>query len=147
MPSLAKFIRHYFPDFSIIDSILSLKGLFTTRRSTTVGKPSKASSDDDDSSSNSSRRDLYHKVSASDVSDKGFKVPKVYDVEMGQVGAPMGAPVRAPVPGVPRAESRIDTRIDSGGIVTADRGTKGIRVQRAWQQTSQEKASSKPGHF
>ena len=59
----------------------------------------------------------------------------------------MGVPMGAPVPGVARADSRIDTRIDSSGLVTADKGTKGIRVQRAWQQTSQEKASSEPGQF
>lgn len=114
MPSLAHSVRHHFPNSSVVESLLRLKEslLLTTRRKT----PSVAISA-------SSSQDYIVRVatSAGEFGKRGKDPSASFDpqvLEMGDV-------------------AHITTRIDGSGTVEKDHPD-GIRVQRAWQQTSQE---------
>ena len=113
MPSLALSVRHRFPNFSVVESLLRLKEslVLTTRRE----KPSVAVS-----ASSSQDYIVRAATSAGELGKRGKDPSASFDpqiLEMGDV-------------------AHITTHIDGSGMVEKDRPD-GIRVQRAWQQTSQ----------
>ena len=113
MPSFAKFVGHYFPNFSVIDSMMSLKGLlFTSHRGGSYAP----------SSTSSSRNGHFHKLGISD-HHKGMKqfhgLVGTRDLELGDFA--------------PHTE----THVKSGGVVDTERRA-GIHVLQGWQQVSQE---------
>ena len=111
MPSLAKFVGHNFPTFSIVDSLVSLRGLlFTTRYGDSNATPSR------------SRKADFKKLSASELDKnplKGDVSFDAHDVELGNV-------------------THATTRVEDVDPLEVNR-LKGIHVQRAWEYTSQQR--------
>ena len=122
MPSLAKFVRHYFPNVSIIDSLGSLKAfLFTVRRSDSSSVTPSVSS---------SRNQIIPKADYSELPIKTKQSADVFDahnVELGNM-------------------SQITTLVEGRGVFEVDH-LDGIQVHRSWEHTTQRERSTKSNNL
>lgn len=115
MPSLAKFVRHYFPSVSIVDLLDSLKTfLFTARHSDLLSATPSASS---------SHNQIVPKAGFSELPNKAKQSAAVFDahdVELGNT-------------------CQITTHIDGRDVLEMNH-LHGIQVQQAWEHTSQRES-------
>lgn len=113
MPSLANIVRHYFPNFSMVRSLVSLKAFLLTGRH---GESSNATP-----SASSSHNHIVQEPSFSE-SNKNLKKSAAsfdaHNLELGNV-------------------SQVTTRVDGSNMVEMHH-LNGIQVQRALEQTSQK---------
>ena len=111
MPSLACFVRHHFPKFSLIDILKSAKvKLLSNRPSLSNATPS----------ASSSHRNIVEAITTEEHNKNLKKSGASYDMHYAELGN----------------LAQITTRVDGDGNIEMDR-LAGIRVQHAWEQTSQ----------
>ncbi|KAH8586210.1 hypothetical protein B0O99DRAFT_703747, partial [Bisporella sp. PMI_857] len=117
MPSLAKFIGHYFPNFNLIETVLSLK-IFSSLRSQAPDSKGPSPSFRPWPSRYKSRQQRMQGESnqtLNDLSGNFFKLP---DVELGNVNG-------------------VQTMVDAGHVMH-NGNSQGIHLHREWKQTSHE---------
>jgi len=112
MPSLACFVRHYFPKFSVIDTLTSLRAKLLATRSAPNGAPS----------ASSSYNQMVQDANLEEHDEKSKKSGASFNTQYAEMGN----------------VAQITTRADGVAIIEMNR-LDGIRVQHAWEQTSQSK--------
>jgi hypothetical protein len=119
MPAIAKFTNHTFPDFSVVDSLMSLKIFSFSSSARSLRSRSKNKSSDPSLKASYSGKQGFHKPTRAGESDENLTEPWAavmpqYDVEMGAM--------------IPQ---KTKTRILSGGAVEVADDSR-IHMQREW---------------